>query len=1060
MNLSNRLTFSLVFSVLFVAVFAFVVSPAMAQQVVTVTVTGEYTPDDDTTSGVNEKQIVFTFTFSHDQSLTLADFFTIYQDDNGDGVNEFSDSLLEDPPVDPALWVVGGSGKVFTLSSTVVNTATADNPDALYLRGYATSIDAEAIDHDSNSNTAEVVRFDNPDGGDVLESLSLAVAPGYIGGNEYAIIGNHFLEDTDDNAATPDVYTYPTMPSHVTDHMRSNWSVHTDQTVPDLWNHFQINGAGTLNLIHTNDDSVQVGGNNTRTVRINEVMWARDESQVGQDGYTREQWIEIYNNTSAPILLSNIRVSFSKAHPSSGTYTDRLTNNPSYTNIWSLSGKGQDGNSNPNALKEFQSMHRTIANRDGSTSAVWTSASLHFLPNYKGTPGVQNSVVGTQEPRSAPDKDWPAKSPVIFNEMFNASTAGMDWVELRNVTGSAVSLNKWALTISKGRDNEEDIIRFPNKSIPANGILLLVESDPSGTPIGPGWDISRSEYDQVSGVKQATSPNYLIVSDLNKIPNDSENWLLILRKPNSAGHPYWDVNGGTAGAPSTLNTGFDISDAAGPGGPESGFNWQTLQAQSVDREKTASGGGNGDIWETKLFPLNGHTQSNGDFLQSDRLTRNNVYQRNSSKHGFQKDAWTNNNFTGIGYDRSAARDNDTRGGTPGYPNGAVVSTGNDAINNVVISEIMVAQIEFGRSYTPQWIEITNRSSTHGVDLHNFRLTIINHDKTYTEDGTPTAFWDGKAEANILLQNLTLPPRQTVLIASAAARRKSIKVPAGRILNLFHDGHKDTFGMVNPGDAVINPYGFHIMLQTKGNEALDKRELVDEIGNLADEEDRRGNRQRFDDPRWDIPNGVDENGSRSSLVRTNVVTGDPTTMAFTRAIGDGTDAQGWILASMDQRTDVTITGFPGASGITSLYYGAYTDIGTPGQTPGQPLPVSLSSFRPVLENGEVVIRWTTESELDNAGFNILRSDSRDGEYKQVNADLIQGSGTTGERNTYKWVDGSATPDAVYYYQIEDVSFAGERQILTTTRLKGLISAKNKLTTRWGELKSKTNSGYSN
>ena len=42
--------------------------------------------------------------------------------------------------------------------------------------------------------------------------------------------------------------------------------------------------------------------------------------------------------------------------------------------------------------------------------------------------------------------------------------------------------------------------------------------------------------------------------------------------------------------------------------------------------------------------------------------------------------------------------------------------------------------------------------------------------------------------------------------------------------------------------------------------------------------------------------------------------------------------------------------------------------------------------------------------------------------------------------------------IYYYQIEDVSFAGEHQTLTTTKLKGLISAKNKLTTLWSGLKS--------
>ncbi len=113
---------------------------------------------------------------------------------------------------------------------------------------------------------------------------------------------------------------------------------------------------------------------------------------------------------------------------------------------------------------------------------------------------------------------------------------------------------------------------------------------------------------------------------------------------------------------------------------------------------------------------------------------------------------------------------------------------------------------------------------------------------------------------------------------------------------------------------------------------------------------------------------------------------------------------------------------------------------------------MSFFRPSLEDGRVVIRWTTESELDNAGFNILRSHSRNGEFKQVNEKLIQGKGTSAERSIYKWVDVSAKSGVVYYYQIEDVSFAGERSTLITTKLKGLISAKNKLRIMWSELKS--------
>ena len=86
-----------------------------------------------------------------------------------------------------------------------------------------------------------------------------------------------------------------------------------------------------------------------------------------------------------------------------------------------------------------------------------------------------------------------------------------------------------------------------------------------------------------------------------------------------------------------------------------------------------------------------------------------------------------------------------------------------------------------------------------------------------------------------------------------------------------------------------------------------------------------------------------------------------------------------------------------------------------------------------------------------GFNILRSNTKTGEFQQINVKLIQGAGTTGERSTYTWTDTTAKPNTVYYYQIEDVSYAGVHQTLTTTRLRGLVSAKGKMTTQWADFK---------
>ena len=118
---------------------------------------------------------------------------------------------------------------------------------------------------------------------------------------------------------------------------------------------------------------------------------------------------------------------------------------------------------------------------------------------------------------------------------------------------------------------------------------------------------------------------------------------------------------------------------------------------------------------------------------------------------------------------------------------------------------------------------------------------------------------------------------------------------------------------------------------------------------------------------------------------------------------------------------------------------------------EPLPVTLSHFRAEHTDAGVILNWTTESEVDNAGFYIYRSETKDGEFKVVNPTMIQGAGTTGERNNYTWTDTTAKPNTVYYYRIEDVSHAGVREQLATVRLRGLVSARGKLTTIWADLK---------
>lgn len=85
-------------------------------------------------------------------------------------------------------------------------------------------------------------------------------------------------------------------------------------------------------------------------------------------------------------------------------------------------------------------------------------------------------------------------------------------------------------------------------------------------------------------------------------------------------------------------------------------------------------------------------------------------------------------------------------------------------------------------------------------------------------------------------------------------------------------------------------------------------------------------------------------------------------------------------------------------------------------------VELATFMAELDGAKgVKIRWTTNQEIDNVGFNILRSLARDGEYELVNGDLIAHR----DDGTYEFVDSEVRVGMRYYYKLEDVDIRGIR-----------------------------------
>ena len=333
------------------------------------------------------------------------------------------------------------------------------------------------------------------------------------------------------------------------------------------------------------------------------------------------------------------------------------------------------------------------------------------------------------------------------------------------------------------------------------------------------------------------------------------------------------------------------------------------------------------------------------------------------------------------------------------------------VGDLMISEIMVASDD-GR--LPQWIEIANVSAT-AVNLSGWSLAVDNDSADADVVG---------ASIDLDLGDVEIGADQVALVVSKAARSDSgvsVRAPgdanegdldANRIIDV-----QSQASPTNARYSLISEMGFMLSLMPPQTGAV--RMYGDVVGNL--------------EGGWELPASE---GGRSSLIR--------------REMGDageimGTDAAGWVLASD--------TGLSGAYRTT--YYGSDDDAGTPGFNAGGALPVELSGFNAARDRvtGAVVITWSTQSELNNAGFFIKRSQQQKGKFVVVNPTMIAGAGTTAEKQSYTYTDATADPNIVYYYQIEDVSLDGNRQTLTRAhRLKGHIGAAGKATTTWGELKS--------
>jgi hypothetical protein len=130
-----------------------------------------------------------------------------------------------------------------------------------------------------------------------------------------------------------------------------------------------------------------------------------------------------------------------------------------------------------------------------------------------------------------------------------------------------------------------------------------------------------------------------------------------------------------------------------------------------------------------------------------------------------------------------------------------------------------------------------------------------------------------------------------------------------------------------------------------------------------------------------------------------------------------DAMGGVHGVIVQNSSLTVSGGTLSGTITNA----------PLSGVDASLPVELASFSARVEGRSVVLNWTTESETDNLGFVLERSEDGESWTTVVSYrtnDALKGQGSTSNRTEYGFTDQAVKPETPYRYRLSDVSMQGE------------------------------------
>ncbi len=115
--------------------------------------------------------------------------------------------------------------------------------------------------------------------------------------------------------------------------------------------------------------------------------------------------------------------------------------------------------------------------------------------------------------------------------------------------------------------------------------------------------------------------------------------------------------------------------------------------------------------------------------------------------------------------------------------------------------------------------------------------------------------------------------------------------------------------------------------------------------------------------------------------------------------------------------VEIASYNANVGITATQVSKFSNFGGAGNEGGASLPIELLSLEAVpVDNQYIAVKWATSIEIDNKGFEVLRSTN--GEDFTVQG-WVDGNGSSTTLRNYNFIDRNVVPNQLYYYRLRQV-----------------------------------------